>query len=353
MSGLRIKKLLCAALIGALAGTLLVAEELSVTTHDGAKEIKKLPAGAHTIQLTGSLNTALLAKIRKALAAKTNCSFSLDLSAVTGMEKLDTEVLSGLTNLESLTISDSLVSLKAAAFLGCTALHTVSVSDTHTLFAEKDGCLYSKDFSVLVLCPPARTGTYTLPATVTAIAGDAFSVSPTLTALSVAEENTAFIAVSGSIYTRDMKTLVRVPQGRAALLTVPEGVETIGQGALSGCTALSSIRLPATLTRIEQLAFEGCNSLHALTLPERLERIGKQAFLGCSALETVVIPEATVFIGSRAFYRTQPIAITFASPNGWTNGKRELKDLAQAGENPSRFNHPGKYWPYDIYKVQE
>ena len=44
-----------------------------------------------------------------------------------------------------------------------------------------------------------------------------------------------------------------------------------------------------------------CDSLRRITIPEGIEEIGESAFQGCSKLEKVVIPKSVKMIGQNAF----------------------------------------------------
>lgn len=48
--------------------------------------------------------------------------------------------------------------------------------------------------------------------------------------------------------------------GREEALTIPEGVHTIGEGALKGCASLKKVILPQSLRRILGGAFKGCKA---------------------------------------------------------------------------------------------
>lgn len=84
-------------------------------------------------------------------------------------------------------------------------------------------------------------------------------------------------------------------------LTVPEGVEEIGEGAFAACINLEEIHLPATLYRIDGGAFMHCLSLKGLHVPKSVTEIGDMAFFGCSALRTVCVENPDCRIGSYAF----------------------------------------------------
>lgn len=61
-------------------------------------------------------------------------------------------------------------------------------------------------------------------------------------------------------------------------ISLPEGVEKIGNGAFSGCALIGQAFLPSTLKSIGSRAFSGCLRLNDLYLGAALEFIGEDAF---------------------------------------------------------------------------
>ena len=76
-------------------------------------------------------------------------------------------------------------------------------------------------------------------------------------------------------------------------VTLPDGVQVIGEYAFVRCAALTTVRLPQ-VTRIDEYAFWECTSLTALTL-DNVTTIDHDAFYGCTGLETLKIPKCTWF----------------------------------------------------------
>jgi hypothetical protein len=64
-------------------------------------------------------------------------------------------------------------------------------------------------------------------------------------------------------------------------------VTSIGYGAFSGCSRLTSVIIPNSVTSIEFDAFEDCSSLASVTIGNGVTSIGYYAFSGCSSLSTV------------------------------------------------------------------
>ena len=86
-----------------------------------------------------------------------------------------------------------------------------------------------------------------------------------------------------------------------ASVTIPNSVTTIGDGAFIGCTRLASVTILEGVTSIGSSAFSGCSSLASVTIPESVTSIGDSAFSGCSSLASVTIPNSVTTIDRFAF----------------------------------------------------
>ena len=94
-------------------------------------------------------------------------------------------------------------------------------------------------------------------------------------------------------------------------VTLPDGVQVIGEYAFIRCAALTTVNL-SQVTQIDESAFRGCTSLKTLTL-DNVAAIGLDAFYGCTGLETLKIPKCTRFgnyivTGCKALTRIEAIA---------------------------------------------
>ncbi len=93
---------------------------------------------------------------------------------------------------------------------------------------------------------------------------------------------------------------------------------SIGEQAFYGCSGLTSITIPNSVTSIGNQAFSGCSGLTAITIPNSVTSIGNQAFSDCSGLTSINIPNSVTSIGGSAFYRcTNLTSITI--PNSVTS----------------------------------
>ena len=82
---------------------------------------------------------------------------------------------------------------------------------------------------------------------------------------------------------------------------IPSSVKSIGDVAFGCCSSLTSINIPSSVTEIGWGAFEDCSSLTSVNIPSSVTSIRMYAFLGCSSLTSVNIPSSVTSIGGSAF----------------------------------------------------
>ena len=79
------------------------------------------------------------------------------------------------------------------------------------------------------------------------------------------------------------------------------GLKSIGYGVFMGCSGLTSVTIPESVTSIGENAFGNCSGLTSVTIPSNVTSIGSSAFHYCIALTSVTISEGVKSIGSGAF----------------------------------------------------
>lgn len=107
----------------------------------------------------------------------------------------------------------------------------------------------------------------------------------------------------GFIYTSNDKLGDYVFNGCSGLtsLTLPSSVTKIGCYALFNCIGLTSLTLPSSVTEIGEHAFLNCRGLTNFTIPSGVTKIGGAAFFCCYGLISLTIPSSVTAIGSQAF----------------------------------------------------
>ncbi len=82
----------------------------------------------------------------------------------------------------------------------------------------------------------------------------------------------------------------------------PENLESINDGAFSGCTGLESVTIPPTVQDIGEFAFQSCHVLKNVNFTNpSLSMIGTCSFQNCRSLEKINIPDTVSEIGAGAF----------------------------------------------------
>ena len=84
-------------------------------------------------------------------------------------------------------------------------------------------------------------------------------------------------------------------------LTLPSSVTSIGEFAFRYCSGLTSLTIPSGVTTIDYYAFADCRGLTSLTLPSSVTSIGGHAFAWCSGLTSLTLPSSVTSIGGHAF----------------------------------------------------
>ncbi|MBQ3722853.1 MAG: leucine-rich repeat protein [Bacteroidales bacterium] len=85
-------------------------------------------------------------------------------------------------------------------------------------------------------------------------------------------------------------------------IVLPEGIRTISRYAFGGCTALEECILGSQVEAFEDWSFYNCTSLVELDWPETLTSLGDNALRNCSSLEFALIPDGVSYVGKNLFY---------------------------------------------------
>lgn len=118
----------------------------------------------------------------------------------------------------------------------------------------------------------------------------------------------------GFIYTSNDKLGDYVFNGCSGLtsLTLPSSVTKIGCYALFNCIGLTSLTLPSSVTEIGEHAFLNCRGLTNFTIPSGVTKIGAGAFFCCYGLISLTLPSSVTAIGSQAFNACSELTSIYA-----------------------------------------
>ena len=88
--------------------------------------------------------------------------------------------------------------------------------------------------------------------------------------------------------------------------------DKLGDYAFYGCSGLTSLTLPSSVTEIGEHAFLNCRGLTNFTIPSGVTKIGAGAFFCCYGLISLTIPSSVTAIGSQAFNACSELTSIYA-----------------------------------------
>lgn len=149
-----------------------------------------------------------------------------------------------------------------------------------------------------------------LPATVTELGEVPFEACGKLAAITVHPDNPVYMSVDGVLFDKSGTKLIACPGAKEGEYQAPATVRTLAPSAFYGCSRLTSITLPESLTEIGTDAFRSCTVLKSVNIPEGITEISDRLFYGCGFLQSVSIPDGVVTIGASAFYNCKRMVLS-------------------------------------------
>ncbi|MBQ2239705.1 MAG: leucine-rich repeat domain-containing protein, partial [Alistipes sp.] len=108
----------------------------------------------------------------------------------------------------------------------------------------------------------------------------------------------------------------------------------IGDLAFEGCSSLTSITIPESVTIIGHGAFYGCSSLTSITIGNGVTSIGEWAFEDCSSLTSITClattPPAISYISSKKttlIYIPKKAVKVYKKDPKWSIYKKQIKPI--------------------------
>ncbi len=261
----------------------------------GCKNLKKvtIPGTIKEIPLLTfsqcfSLETAIISDGVEVIGegAFSGCGNLKNVTIPESCTKIEDRAFSGCANLKKISIPAKLTSIGDSAFGFCSSLEEIKVSANNPSFVLKDGVLFNKKMTQLILYPAQKKEkTYSVPKGVTELGTAAFSYGIYLTDITLP---TGLNTIGGfSFYCCEkLKSMV-----------IPNTVKAVGEQTFAGCVKLEEASIPNSITKLEFALFGDCRRLTSITIPESITEVSQFVFEG-SGVETIYFKgSAPVFIG--------------------------------------------------------
>ena len=192
------------------------------------------------------------------------CSNLQSIKIPNGVTKIGRHTFARCTGLQSVTIPDNVTEVGSCAFMGCSGLQSVTIPDSVTKIDGHafDGC--------------SELQSVTISDSVTEINEYAFAKCAGLRSVTIPGgvtkiENCVFFKCSG-----------------LRSVTIADGVKEIGESTFFKCSNLRSVIISDSVRAIGDRAFRYCTGLQSVTLPDNIATLGKSVFTGCPALQSVM-----------------------------------------------------------------
>ncbi|MBO4847791.1 MAG: leucine-rich repeat domain-containing protein [Clostridia bacterium] len=238
------------------------------------------------------------------------CKALTTITIPSGVTEIPKQCFNSCLALTSAVLPDGVTAIRDSAFAGCSALAEINIPASLTTIGK-------------TVFSTTQITSVDIPACTTSILNDSFSGAPALTAINVAADNPNYTSVGGVLYNKDKTLLMRCPQGYVGTCEIDPVCEEIHFDAFQNCSVLTSVSIPASVTKIGNQAFQysgltsitipetvtvlensfcqSCPNLTEATVNASVELLESYAFNGCPSLTNVVLGPSIKSIGIGAF----------------------------------------------------
>ena len=240
------------------------------------------------------------------------CSRLTSITISEGVTNIGNNAFYHCSSLTSIIIPKSVTSIGDAVFFYCSSLTSIMVETENNVYDSRENCnaiIETTSNSLIIGCqntviPNSVTSigacafvgcsnltSITIPESVTGIGIEAFADCSSLTSITVEIENNVYDSRENcnAIIETTSNSLIIGCQNTV----IPNSVTSIGKEAFSLCRSLTSIIIPESVTSIGEWAFAFCSRLTSIIIPKSVISIENYAFMYCDGLTSMIV-EATV-----------------------------------------------------------
>lgn len=159
--------------------------------------------------------------------------------------------------------------------------------------------------------------------------------------IEVAKDNENYKSIDGILYSKDGTMLYVCPNAKEGVVTIPDTVENIDAHAFTECTKITKVILPNTVKEIPVCCFKACSKLKEIKIPNSVTNIEgissseyREVFFASNSLQNIdVAPDNPNYKSVDGILYNKQGTELYYCPNGKT-GNIEVPDSVHIiGEN--------------------
>ena len=233
------------------------------------------------------------------------------------------------TSLTSIDIPEGITYICQETFYGCTALTTVKFPAT---LEHIDNLAFGNCYLLNSLEFPKALGS---------IGANAFSNCNSITS----------VRFPSSIYGIDEYAFSECELLEEVIFEENASIMVLANSLFYNCVALTTVKLPNSITHIQPGVFAGCAELTSINLLNGLESIARGVFTGCETLEKIIIPKSVQTMQECVFTNCPLLTIyceAKSQPEGWHVDWNSDKCPVVWGFNQSASEDPYYYFNFTL-----